>query len=109
MFKKLKQMYEDVLYVSKITKTKNKKIRILLTVALGNLIAGVDIAIIILFSSIITGDVQEDNILFSFVNLFLESKFLIPVLVVIRFILVYVNSIIMKVLEIGINRNLQVT
>ena len=101
-------MYEDVIYVSKITKTKNKKIRILLTVALGNLIAGVDIAIIILFSSIITGDVQEDNILFSFVNLFLESKFLIPVLVVIRFILVYVNSINMKLLEIEINRNLKV-
>ena len=108
MFKKLKQMYEDVLYVSKITKTKNKKIRILLTVALGNLIAGVDIAIIVLFSSIITGDVQEDNILFSFVNLFLESKFLIPVLVVTRFILVYVNSINMKLLEIEINRNLKV-
>ena len=37
MIKKLNSMYKDVLYVSKITNTRNKKIRILLTVVLGNL------------------------------------------------------------------------
>ena len=46
---KFKKMYEDVIYVSRITKVKNKKLRIILTVVLANLVAAVDIGLILFF------------------------------------------------------------
>ena len=62
-FSKLKKMYEDVIYVSRITKVKNKKLRIILTVVLANLVAAVDIGLILVFSAVIADSFQSDNIL----------------------------------------------
>ena len=39
-----------------------KKLRILLTVVLSNLVAAVDIGLILIFSAIITDEFQSDNI-----------------------------------------------
>ncbi len=107
MIKKLKIMYRDILYVSKITDTRNKKIRILLTVVLSNFVAAVDIGLILIFSAVITNEFQSDNILSSIVDIFLEYRFLIPFLVVARFIFVYIQSINFKMLELEIGRKLK--
>ncbi len=107
MFKKLNSMYKDVLYVSKITNTRNKKIRILLTVVLSNLVAAVDIGLILIFSAIITDEFQSNNILSFLVEIFLNNRFLIPVLVLSRFVFVYIQSINLKLLELEIGRNLK--
>jgi len=108
MISKLKAAYKDIMFVSKVTNTKNKKIRILLTIVLANAVAAADILLIIIFTSIITDKIESDNILDSIVSIFLNDKFLIPLLVVIRFIFVYAQSINMKDLEFTINRNLKV-
>ena len=107
MFKKLNSMYKDVLYVSKITNTRNKKIRILLTVVLSNLVAAVDIGLILIFSAIITDEFQSNNILSFLVEIFLNNRFFIPVLVLARFVFVYIQSINLKLLELEIGRNLK--
>ena len=107
MIKKLNSMYKDVLYVSKITNTRNKKIRILLTVVLSNLVAAVDIGLILIFSAIITDEFQSDNILSFLVEIFLNNRFLIPILVLSRFVFVYIQSINLKLLELEIGRNLK--
>ena len=104
MIKKLNSMYKDVLYVSKITNTRNKKIRILLTVVLSNLVAAVDIGLILIFSAIITDEFQSNNILSFLVEIFLNNRFLIPVLVLARFVFVYIQSINLKLLELEIGR-----
>lgn|GEM_PF-2660498 len=108
MISKLKIMYNNIMYVSKITRTRNKKIRILLTVFLANGVAAVDILLILVFSSVITNIVDSDNILGIFLEFFLQNKYLIPLLVLARFIFVYIQSINMKLLEFDINRNLKV-
>jgi len=107
MIKKLNSMYKDVLYVSKITNTRNKKIRILLTVVLSNLVAAVDIGLILIFSAIITDEFQSNNILSFLVEIFLNNRFLIPILVLARFVFVYIQSINLKLLELEIGRNLK--
>ena len=107
-FSKLKKMYEDVIYVSRITKVKNKKLRIILTVVLANLVAAVDIGLILVFSAVIADSFQSDNILSFLVDIFLNNKFLIPVLVIFRFIFVYGQTINMKSLELEIHKNLRV-
>ena len=108
MISKLKIMYDDIMYVSKITRTRNKKIRILLTVFLANGVAAVDILLILVFSAVITNIVDSDNILGLFLEFFLQNKYLIPLLVLARFVFVYIQSINMKLLEFDINRNLKV-
>ena len=107
MIKNLKIMYRDVLYVSKITETRNKKIRILLTVVLSNFVAAVDIGLILIFSAVITNEFQSDNMLSFIVDIFLKYRFLIPFLVVARFVFVYIQSINLKMLELEIGRNLR--
>ncbi len=107
MIKKLKIMYRDVLYISKITDTRNKKIRILLTVVLSNFVAAVDIGLILIFSAVITNEFQSDNILSFIVDIFLKYRFLIPFLVVARFVFVYIQSINLKMLELEIGRKLK--
>jgi len=107
MIKKLKIMYRDVLYISKITDTRNKKIRILLTVVLSNFVAAVDIGLILIFSAVITNEFQTDNILSFIVDIFLKYRFLIPFLVIARFVFVYIQSINLKMLELEIGRKLK--
>jgi ABC-type multidrug transport system fused ATPase/permease subunit len=107
MIKKLKIMYRDVLYISKITDTRNKKIRILLTVVLSNFVAAVDIGLILIFSAVITNEFQTDNILSFIVDIFLKYRFLIPFLVIARFVFVYIQSINFKLLELEIGRKLK--
>ena len=107
MIKKLKIMYRDVLYISKITDTRNKKIRILLTVVLSNFVAAVDIGLILIFSAVITNEFQSDNMLSFIVDIFLKYRFLIPILVVARFVFVYIQSINLKMLELEIGRKLK--
>ena len=48
----LKEIVSDILYVSKITKTKNKKRTIIFSVLLTQLIAFADIGIILFFTTI---------------------------------------------------------
>ena len=71
---KFKKMYEDVIYVSKITRVKNKKIRIILTVILANLVAAVDIGLILVFAAVIADSYQSDNVLSFIVIIFLMTK-----------------------------------
>ena len=108
MFTKLKNMYSDIMYVSRITKVKKKKIRIIITVILANLVAAVDIGLILVFSAVITGSFQSENILSFVVEIFINYKFLIPLLVVFRFVFTYAQTINMKTLELEIHKNLRV-
>lgn len=108
IFKNIKVMYQDIIYVSRITKTKNKKIRILFSVFLSNVVAGLDISLILIFSTIITDQFQSDNFLNSFIEIFLNNKFLIPFLVIFRFVAIYIQNLNLKLLETDIDRNLKV-
>jgi ABC-type multidrug transport system fused ATPase/permease subunit len=108
IFRNIKTMYQDIIYVSRITKTKNKKVRILLSVILSNVVAGLDIALILIFSTIITDQFQSDNFLNYFIEIFLNNTFFIPLIVVFRFVAIYVQNINLKLLETDIDRNLKV-
>ena len=55
MIGKFKQAFSDVLYVSKVTQTNKKKIIIIISVILSQVIAFADILIILLFTNLFTG------------------------------------------------------
>ena len=104
----LKKLISDILYVSKLTKTNNKKIIILIAVVLSQLTALIDIIIIVLFATFITGSVYDNPLLSSLVDYVLVYKFLFPVLVLLRFLFIYLQSMSLKNLELSIQQNLKV-
>ncbi len=105
---KLKQLSKDVLFVSKATNTKNKKIKISTVIVLSNLTAAADIGMILIFASIITGSFASNNPLSFIVQFFLDFKIFIPFIVIARFAFVFATSIIMKKLEYEIAENIRV-
>lgn len=105
---KLRDFKKDIIYASKLTKTERKKVRIFLTVILSNLMAASDIGIILIFTSVITDSFQSDNALSFLVQIFLDYRFLIPLLIVFRFLILFAQTYNMKSLEMSIERNLKV-
>ena len=106
MVNNLKQIVSDILHVSKITKTKNKKAIIAFSVFLTQLIAFSDIGIILFFTSIFS----EISVLpeqLEFLDFLFEVKILLPVIILFRYYLQYLQSVTLKKLELVIQLNLK--
>ena len=106
--KNFKKIYQDVLYVSKITKTNNKKVIIFVAVVLAQLTAISDILLILFFTAIITGEINIDNFFSPLTQIITNFKFILPFIVVFRFSFIYFQSITLKKLELGVQENLKV-
>ena len=61
MIEKIKIFLDDLFKVSKLTKTKNKKLRIFSIALISNIIVFMDILIILSFTNIFTKDVGINN------------------------------------------------
>jgi len=106
MVNNIKEIISDILYVSKITKTKNKKIIIGISVIVSQLIAFGDIAIILFFTSIFS----ELSILpekFEYFNFLFEMKILLPLIIVFRYYSQYFQSVLIKKLELSVEMSLK--
>ena len=84
MVNNLKEIVSDILYVSKITKTQNKKITILFSVFLTQLIAFSDIGIILFFTTIFS-DITVLPEELNYFNFLFEIKILLPVIIAFRY------------------------
>ena len=104
----IKNILKDILYVSKITGTKNKKVLIFISVILSQLTAFTDVAIISIFSLFVAG--QKSNIYY--IDLVLEfiqkNKYLLIVFVILRFLFMYFQRIILMKIELDVNKNLKI-
>lgn len=87
--KKIRDILKDVLYVSRLTKIKRKKIRILFSAVISNAISFADILIILSFSRVLTGTVVVDNY---YLDKVLEFSYSIPIIVVIRYIINFIGK-----------------
>jgi len=87
--KKLKLLITDILKVSKITKTSKKKRRIIFSVFLSNLIVFFDILIILIFTNIFTSNLNAQNFI---VDFFMNNLFLFPVVILLRFLSIYIEK-----------------
>jgi ABC-type multidrug transport system fused ATPase/permease subunit len=102
----LKEIVSDILYVSKITKTKNKKRTIFFSVLLTQLIAFADIGIILFFTTIFS-DLTVLPKELSYFNFLFEIKILLPLIVAFRYYIQYLQSIVIKKLELAVQMNLK--
>ena len=104
----IKKVINDVRYVSKLTGTHNKKIIIMKAVVVSQLTAFSDIIIILLFAAIITGSFDSENILRPFIEIVLDYKLLLPLIVFLRFAAIYYQSMLLKSLELNVRENINV-
>lgn len=104
---KLKIFVNDILYVSKKTATNNKKLLILTSVLLSNLTAAADIGIIVLFTRFFTDGTTYGDRFEDFLETLFSIKFFLPLLIVMRFIFVYFQNYILKILELRVQKNLK--
>ena len=106
MVNNLKEIVSDILYVSKITKTQNKKVIIIFSVFLTQLIAFSDIAIILFFTTIFSDlSVLPETI--QFLNYLFEIDILLPIIIAFRYYIQYLQSVTIKKLEQAIQMNLK--
>ena len=106
MVNNIKEIISDVLYVSKITKTKNKKIIIGISVLVSQLIAFSDIAIILFFTSIFSNlSILPEK--FEYFNFLFEMKILLPLIIIFRYYSQYFQSVLIKKLELSVEMSLK--
>ena len=106
MIKKIFTISKDTLYISKLTNVKKKKTIIFTSVSLSQVIAFVDILVILVFTNILTGDI---NVLGNFEILapILELKFFLPILIFLRYSIQYYQSVLIKDLQLRIGNSLK--
>ena len=102
MQKKLIVFIQDLLQVSKLTKTKNKKIRILSIAIVSNVIVLMDIVIILSFTNIFTNEVGIENVLTNF-----SKPHLLPLIIILRFLSIYFEKVNIAKLRLEVEENLR--
>lgn len=104
MLYKLKIFYQDLVNVSKLTKTNNKKKSVLLLALLINLQVVFDIFVILYFSYLFSEEIQLSNII---VDFFIERTYFLPLFIILRFLFIYFEKIVTTKLQISIESNLR--
>lgn len=102
--KKFFKSLKDLIELSRLTKTKNKKIRIIITALLSNFIVLCDIIVITTLTSIFSDDNYIDNF---FVDIFVENLIYLPIVVLLRFSSIYFEKMNVIKLKIDIEENLR--
>lgn len=105
--KKFRQIVLDIIYVSRLTKTKNKKILIFSSIVLSQLTAGTDLFLIAIFASIIADQYTNIDILNNAISIFIDNKLLIVLIVLLRYGINYSQFSILKKIEIDVTVNLK--
>jgi len=103
----IRDIVRDVKFISRVTQTKNKSILIILSVILSQLTAYTDIAIIAIFSALIAGQFTNIGILNNILFFILENQYLILIFVFLKFIFQYFQNMILKNIELTVNKNLK--
>jgi ABC-type multidrug transport system fused ATPase/permease subunit len=108
MLTKIKVLIEKTLYVSKLTNVPNKKLRIFLSVVFANIAVILDLLIIILFSIMLTEEINFTNtVIVDSINIFLKNKFLLIFLVLIRFGSLLIERLNLELLTLKVGENLR--
>ena len=107
MFKNFKKVVKDILYVSKVTQTGKKKLTIIFSVFLSQVIAFSDILIILFFTNIFT-KTELFSIFGLDLSIIFSFKILLPSVILLRYYFQYLQSITLKKLEYNVQEKLKV-
>tara|TARA_A100001011_G_scaffold93198_2_gene98006 strand:+ start:893 stop:2500 length:1608 start_codon:yes stop_codon:yes gene_type:complete len=101
---KLKQIIFDIVFVSRLTNVNKKKIRIFLSVFLANCTVVFDILVILVFANIIENRGRDERY---YVDFIIENIYLLPLIVVLRFLFIFIERINIQSLQLQVEENLR--
>ena len=101
---KFKQIFSDIIFVSRLTNVYKKKLRILFSVLLANFTVFFDIIVILVFAYLIEDSNNEPAIYIKFI---IENIYLLPFIVILRFLFIYVERINIQSLQLQVEENLR--
>lgn len=108
MIKKIIDLVRKVLYVSKLTDVKSKKLKISISIFLANLGVVLDILIILGFAFLITDEINYDNeTIFNVISAISTNSYLFPLIVFIRFAALFVERLNLELLSLDVQKNLR--
>ena len=105
MYQKILEIFRNIIVISKFTKTSKKKRSVFLLGLIGNLLVLSDILIILIFASFFDQNIDTNNI---FISYFIDYKEALPLLVLFRFLLIYLERVAVTKLQFRIEENLRV-
>ena len=105
MYQKIREIFKNIIVISKFTKTSKKKRSVFLLGLIGNLLVLSDILIILIFASFFDQNIDTNNI---FISYFIDYKEALPLLVLFRFLLIYLERVAVTKLQFRIEENLRV-
>ncbi len=103
-----KEIFKDILYVSKLTGTLNKKLIIFSAIVTSNLTVLLDIIIILAFTLFLTGEIETFQIIEKLVSFIGDNIAILPIIIIIRFSSKILQTYLMKTLEVTVEKNLRV-
>ena len=101
------KFYKDLIFVSKIVDTSNKKLKILISVLFSNLVIVCDLIVIILFAHIIDNSAHENFVINEILLFSDRNKYFLPVIVLLRFLFVYLDRMNLEILKLKIQESLR--
>ena len=101
---KLKQIISDIVFVSRLTNVNKKKIRIFLSVFLANCTVVFDILVILVFANIIENRGLDGRF---YVDYVINNIYLLPLIVVLRFLFIFIERINIQSLQLQVEENLR--
>jgi len=104
---KAKKIINDIFYVSRLTKIKNKKVVIISAVFLSQISAGTDLLLIGIFASIIADQFTNIELVNSLLKIFMDYKFLIVFVVTFKYFINYIQYLLMRNLELSVTVSLK--
>ena len=108
MVKKINDLLKKIVFVSKLTNIGRKKLRIVLSIGLSNISIGLDILIIIIFSNLLIGQTSYSNPLVkTSIEIILNNKWMLPLLVIARFLFLFIERINLEYLSLDVQQNLK--
>ena len=109
IIKSVRNSFENILYVSRISSIKNKKIKIFFSLVLSNMSVLFDIIIILYFSYLLSSNsTGELNLVYkSILDYLFENNYLMIFVVVFRFFFFYLEKIILQKLTLEIRESLR--
>lgn len=107
MFNKVKEPFLKILFISKLSKSINKKISTLIVILLANLSALLDILIILSLSSLFSKNLTENNIVVFYLDFYNDNKYILLLIVIIRFVTLFLQKIYSKKIELVVDEDLK--
>ncbi len=106
--KQIKEIFKDVLFVSKLTGTLNKKLVIFLAILTSNLTALLDIIIILSFTLFLTGNFDSFNLIEGWIEIVTTNIYLLPFIILSRYLSKITQTYLLKNLEVTVEKNLRI-